>query len=42
MEIFVDLFAKAFDMNFLQKYLCGVFELPLPRNAAKRTKTKGK
>jgi hypothetical protein len=23
-------FGKVFDMDFLQKYLCGVFELPLP------------
>jgi hypothetical protein len=29
-------------MDFLQKYLCGVFELPLPRNAQKRTKKKVK
>jgi hypothetical protein len=27
-------------MDFLQKYVYGVFELPLPRNAQKRTKTK--
>jgi hypothetical protein len=25
-------------MIFLQKHFCGVFELPLPRNARKRTK----
>jgi hypothetical protein len=25
-------------MDFLQKHLYGVFELPLPRNAQKRTK----
>jgi hypothetical protein len=25
-------------MDFLQKHFCGVFELPLPRNAQKRTK----
>jgi hypothetical protein len=25
-------------MDFLQKYFYGVFELPLPRNAQKRTK----
>jgi hypothetical protein len=31
---------KVFDMDFLQKYFYGVFELPLPRNAQKRTKTK--
>jgi hypothetical protein len=32
------------DMDFLQKCFCGVFELPLPRNAQKRTgkKIKGK
>jgi hypothetical protein len=28
---------KTFDMNFLQKHFNGVFELPLPRNAQKRT-----
>jgi hypothetical protein len=28
-----------FFSGFLQKYLRGVFELPLPRNAQKRTKT---
>jgi hypothetical protein len=28
---------KVFDMDFLQKYAHGVFELPLPRNAQKRT-----
>jgi hypothetical protein len=27
-------------MDFLQKYLYGVFELPLPRNAQKLTKKK--
>jgi hypothetical protein len=27
-------------MDFLQKYFYGVFELPLPRNAQKRTKQK--
>jgi hypothetical protein len=27
-------------MDYLQKYFHGVFELPLPRNAQKRTKTK--
>jgi hypothetical protein len=27
-------------MDFLQKYFNGVFELPLPRNAQKRTKKK--
>jgi hypothetical protein len=27
-------------MDFLQKYVYGVFELPLPRNAQKRTKKK--
>jgi hypothetical protein len=26
---------KAFDMEFLQKYVYGVFELPLPRNVLK-------
>jgi hypothetical protein len=31
---------KVFDMDFLQKYFYGVFELPLPRNAQKRTKKK--
>jgi hypothetical protein len=29
------LLGKAFDMDFLQKYFCGVFALPLPRNAQK-------
>jgi hypothetical protein len=29
-------------MDFLQKYFNGVFELPLPRNAQKRTKKKVK
>jgi hypothetical protein len=29
---------KVFDMDFLQKYVYGVFELPLPRNAQNRTK----
>jgi hypothetical protein len=31
-------------MDFLQKYVCGVFvfELPLPRNARKRTKKNAK
>jgi hypothetical protein len=29
-------------MDFLQKYFYGVFELPLPRNAQKRTKNKNK
>jgi hypothetical protein len=29
-------------MDFLQKYLRGVFELPLTRNAQKRTKKKVK
>jgi hypothetical protein len=24
---------KVFDMDFLQKYVCGVFELPLPKGA---------
>jgi hypothetical protein len=27
---------KVFDIDFLQKYVGGVFELPLPRNAQKR------
>jgi hypothetical protein len=27
-------------MDFLQKYFDGVFEIPLPRNAQKRTKRK--
>ena len=31
---------KVFDMDFLQKYFYGVFELPLSRNAQKRTKKK--
>jgi hypothetical protein len=31
---------KVFDIDFLQKYFNGVFELPLPRNAQKRTKKK--
>jgi hypothetical protein len=29
---------KVFDMEFLQKYFYGVFDLPLPRNTQKRTK----
>jgi hypothetical protein len=29
---------KAFDMDFPQKVFCGVFELPLLRNAQKRHK----
>jgi hypothetical protein len=29
-------------MDFLQKHFCGVFELPLPRDAKKRTKKKVK
>jgi hypothetical protein len=29
-------------MGFLQKYFNGVFELPLPRNAQKRTRKKVK
>jgi hypothetical protein len=37
-EIFVEIFEKVFDMDFLQKYVYGVFELPLPRNVQKRTK----
>jgi hypothetical protein len=28
-------------MDFLQKYFSGVFGLPSPRNAQKRTKQKG-
>jgi hypothetical protein len=28
---------KGYDMGFLQKYFNGVFELPPPRNAQKRT-----
>jgi hypothetical protein len=32
--------AAYFDMDFLQKHFCGVFELPLPTNAQKRTKKK--
>jgi hypothetical protein len=31
---------KVFDTDFLPKYFNGVFELPLPRNAQKRTKKK--
>jgi hypothetical protein len=27
---------KVFDMDFSQKYLCGVFELPLPKNVLKK------
>jgi hypothetical protein len=37
-EIFVEILGKVFDTDFLPKYLYGVFELPLPRNAQKRTK----
>jgi hypothetical protein len=33
---------KVFDMDFLQKCFYGVFELPLPRNAQKRTKKNAK
>jgi hypothetical protein len=33
---------KVFDMDFLQKRFYGIFELPLPRNAQKRTKKKFK
>jgi hypothetical protein len=33
---------KVFDTDFLPKYFNGVFELPLPRNAQKRTKKKVK
>jgi hypothetical protein len=33
---------KDFDMDFLQKYLRGVLERPLPRNALKRTKNSKK
>jgi hypothetical protein len=29
---------KVFDMDFLQKYFNGIFELPLPRNTQARTK----
>jgi hypothetical protein len=37
----VDFFGeKVFDTDFLPKYFCGDFELPLPRNAQKRTKKK--
>jgi hypothetical protein len=37
---FLSIFSEnVFDMDFLQKYFNGVFELPLPRNAQKRTKT---
>jgi hypothetical protein len=38
--LFVEILEKVFDMDFLQKYLYGVFELTLPRNAQKRTKKK--
>jgi hypothetical protein len=31
---------KVFDTDFLPTYFYGVFELPLPRNAQKRTKKK--
>ena len=31
---------KAFDYGLFVETLCGVFELPLPRNAPKRTKHK--
>jgi hypothetical protein len=35
--------AKVFDMDFPQKVFCGVFELPLLRNAQKpHTKKEGK
>jgi hypothetical protein len=37
-EIFVEVLGKVFDMDFLQKYLYGVFELPLPRNAQEKKK----
>jgi hypothetical protein len=33
---------KVFDMDFLQKYFYCVFELPVPRNARKRTKKNAK
>jgi hypothetical protein len=33
---------KVFDMDFLQKCVYGVLELPLPRNAQKRTKKKSR
>jgi hypothetical protein len=37
-SIFLSIFwGKVFDMDLLQKYFYGVFELPLPRNAQKRT-----
>jgi hypothetical protein len=39
-EIFVEILGKVFDTDFLPKYFYGVFELPLPRNAPKRTKKK--
>jgi hypothetical protein len=43
-EIFVDFLRifseKVFDMDFLQKYFYGVFELPLPRNAQNVLKKK--
>jgi hypothetical protein len=39
-EIFVEMLRKVFDTDFLPKYFYGVFELPLPRNAQKRTKKK--
>jgi hypothetical protein len=41
-EIFVDFLETVFDMDFLQKYVYDVFELPLPRNAQKRTNKKAK
>jgi hypothetical protein len=39
---FLSIFGKGFDMDFLPKYFCGVFELPLPRNPPKRTKKKSR
>jgi hypothetical protein len=39
-EIFVDFFGKHFRHGLFAKVFDGVFELTLPRNAQKRTKTK--
>jgi hypothetical protein len=36
-EFVVETFEKVFDMDFLQKYLYGVFELSLPRKTQRRT-----
>jgi len=37
-KCFVEILEKVCDTDFLPKYCNGVFELPLPRNAQKRTK----